>query len=208
MTAERVRLISELTDDLIRHAGTVRDHSEQMVRALEDAISSVTGKLGEPALTDPFPLDPGPPLLRSAAAAAQPAGRAAAAATPSAREYETSWPQQPGPATAAAARPEPPPTSRRYEPPPAYEPPATPPGPSRRRRLRPDVVSPSAPVSQEALLHATRLAVAGNDRETIAPALRDRVRRRGSRPGRGPGPRRGLSRAQPSRGTPAETGLS
>src|SRR5215210_5452366 len=52
MTAERVRLISELTDDLIRHAGQVRDHSEQMVRSLEDAISSVTGKLEQPGLSE------------------------------------------------------------------------------------------------------------------------------------------------------------
>jgi hypothetical protein len=52
LTAERVGLISELTDDLIRHAANVRDHSEQMVRALEDAIISVTDKLEQPGLND------------------------------------------------------------------------------------------------------------------------------------------------------------
>ena len=52
LTAERVGLISELTDDLIRHAENVRDHSEQMVRALEAAIDSVTDKLEQPALSD------------------------------------------------------------------------------------------------------------------------------------------------------------
>ena len=64
MTAERVGLISELTDDLVRHAANVRDHSEQMVRALEDAITSVTDKLEQPAMTDPFPSSepPGPSL--------------------------------------------------------------------------------------------------------------------------------------------------
>ena len=64
LTAERVGLISELTDDLVRHAANVRDHSEQMVRALEDAINSVTDKLEQPAMTDPFPGSepPGPSL--------------------------------------------------------------------------------------------------------------------------------------------------
>ena len=64
MTAERVGLISELTDDLVRHAANVRDHSEQMVRALEDAITSVTDKLEQPAMTSPFPSSepPGPSL--------------------------------------------------------------------------------------------------------------------------------------------------
>ncbi len=64
LTAERVGLISELTDDLVRHAANVRDHSEQMVRALEDAITSVTDKLEQPAMTNPFPSaePPGPSL--------------------------------------------------------------------------------------------------------------------------------------------------
>lgn len=101
MTAERVRLISELTDDLIRHAGQVRDQSEQMVRSLEDAIDSVAGRLGEPPLPDPE------------------------------RVVATS---------------------------------------ANVTRLSPG----SAKVPEEALIHATRLAVAGDDRETIAQALRDR----------------------------------
>ena len=65
LTAERVGLISELTDDLIRHAANVRDHSEQMVRALEDAINSVTDKLEQPAMSDPLGAavaTPSPPL--------------------------------------------------------------------------------------------------------------------------------------------------
>ena len=48
MTAERVRLIAALTDDLVRHAGTVRDKSEEMVSSLEDAIGAVTRKLELP----------------------------------------------------------------------------------------------------------------------------------------------------------------
>ena len=65
LTAERVGLISELTDDLIRHAANVRDHSEHLVRALEDAINSVTDKLEQPAMSDPLGAavaTPSPPL--------------------------------------------------------------------------------------------------------------------------------------------------
>jgi hypothetical protein len=53
LTADRVALISELTDDLIRQATNVREHSEQMVRALEDAIGSFTDRLEQPAASRP-----------------------------------------------------------------------------------------------------------------------------------------------------------
>jgi hypothetical protein len=65
MTAERVGLISELTDDLIRHAANVRDHSEQMVRALEDAIDSVTGKLEQPGLSEQLDIGAAAPAIPS-----------------------------------------------------------------------------------------------------------------------------------------------
>lgn len=67
MTAERVRLIAALTDDLVRHAGTVRDKSEEMVSSLEEAISAVTRKLdssvGELPAAPAAPAEPkpGPP---------------------------------------------------------------------------------------------------------------------------------------------------
>ena len=48
MTAERVRVIAALTDDLVRHAGTVREKSEEMVSSLEEAIGTVTRKLELP----------------------------------------------------------------------------------------------------------------------------------------------------------------
>lgn len=74
LTAERIALISELTDDLIRHATTVRQHSEGMVRALQSAMESVAGRLevqmpaapppaGQPpAAGQPQGLDPLPAL--------------------------------------------------------------------------------------------------------------------------------------------------
>jgi vacuolar-type H+-ATPase subunit H len=73
LTAERVGLISELTDDLIRHAANVRDHSEQMVRALEAAINSVTDKLDQPALSDRFEPAGQPPFGARPPAAPAPA---------------------------------------------------------------------------------------------------------------------------------------
>lgn len=48
LTAERVRLISELTDDLIIHAGEVRRRSEEMIGALDRAIAAAAAE-PEPA---------------------------------------------------------------------------------------------------------------------------------------------------------------
>lgn len=47
MTAERVRVIAHLTDDLIGHAAIIKEHSEQLVGALERAIGTVAGRLEE-----------------------------------------------------------------------------------------------------------------------------------------------------------------
>jgi len=96
LTAERVGLISELTDDLIRHAENVRDHSEQMVRALEAAINSVTDKLEQPALSDWLDGPGSPPAFGSAepAPAPEPVAQPVAAI-----------PHQPAPATQAAQGP-------------------------------------------------------------------------------------------------------
>lgn len=44
LTADRVRLISELTDDLISHAGEVRRRSEEMIGALERAIAAAAAE--------------------------------------------------------------------------------------------------------------------------------------------------------------------
>ena len=217
LTAERVGLISELTDDLIRHAANVRDHSEQMVRALEDAISSVTDKLEQPAMSDPLraPAIPSLPLgvppARPASNVPPPAPDPAAhgvytdlagtpppplpASAPAPVAPRTMPPKLPSPPTgalqptpedaaAAAASAHP---SRHGNPPsPASpgahaggadphadeEPPRSSswgrlPGTRRARR------TPSEqPVSEDAVLHAGRLAAAGETRETIADVLR------------------------------------
>ena len=46
LTAERVRLISELTDDLITHAGEVHRRSEEVIGALERAIAAAAAEPG------------------------------------------------------------------------------------------------------------------------------------------------------------------
>ncbi len=143
LTAERVGLISELTDDLVRHAANVRDHSEQMVRALEDAINSVTDKLEQPAMTDAFPSSepPGPSLPFGEPIEAPPPGAGAIVDRGGYTDLVGDLPSPPPPPVTAA-------------------PPA------------PPVPEPAPEVSQEALLHATRLAIAGEDREAIGSALR------------------------------------
>ena len=152
LTAERVGLISDLTDDLIRHAATVRDHSEQMIRALEDAISSVTTKLEQPELTESIEYTP----------SAEIPGQTTLGAVPSpASAYSA-----PAVAPPPAAAPSPSPTPAAV-PTPSPAPAAASPAPGSARPAA------SQPVSEEALLHATRLAVAGTDRATIAAALRD-----------------------------------
>lgn len=49
LTADRLRLIGSLTDQLIEHADAVRRHSEQMVAALERSVAS----LNEPPVPGP-----------------------------------------------------------------------------------------------------------------------------------------------------------
>lgn len=178
LTAERIGMIAELTDDLLFHAGQVREHSEQMVKSLEDAIESVSGKLevampagpthfeaavgpGEPdppsaalesPVHPPMPLDEAaePPALHEAEPPTPPL-------EPDAPPHETEAPFLETEIAAAHEMPPPEPASL----------PAPPSDPSPARTLR------GTPISQEALLHATRLAVAGNERQEIAATLRD-----------------------------------
>jgi vacuolar-type H+-ATPase subunit H len=202
LTAERVGLISELTDDLIRHAANVRDHSEQMVRALEDAINSVTDKLEQPGLSDhlaspasPYlpdgtptePTGPPPPAIPSEHDPADPAP-----AAPPAVPFSTPAPPESDVPVAAAghapsglytdivgAPPPPPPVSAPAPVPPRpplAEQAAGPPQPT------PETAAAAASAAvrpddrpehvARALDHARRLADAGSDRETIASVLR------------------------------------
>lgn len=170
MTAERVRLISELTDDLIRHAGQVREHSEQMVESLENAIATVSGKLEDPGLPDGSYLEEGDATLEATTPPPPPPPIPAPASVGSEPEFEPEpdpefeaedepFEEEPVDGEAEAIQDE----SAEPEPEPEPEPVT----PHRESTLR------GTPISQEALLHATRLAAAGDDRESIATALRE-----------------------------------
>ncbi len=183
LTAERVGLISDLTDDLIRHASTVRDHSEQMIRALEDAISSVTTKLEQPALTDSLGYAPANAIGGQTALADTPgaAPRPGVAADQAAAPAAPTRPMQAAPAAGAtrfatsagrAAAPATPAMTGRAPAPGAPAVAGQAPAAAATGRAAP-VPAGASEVSEEALLHATRLAIAGNDRATIAAALRD-----------------------------------
>ena len=45
LTAERVRLVSELTDELVAHAGAIRAHSQNLIAALEQASMMVSEQI-------------------------------------------------------------------------------------------------------------------------------------------------------------------
>ncbi len=45
LTAERLRLIAGLTDELVAQAGTVRHRAEELLAGLDEAIAAVEGQL-------------------------------------------------------------------------------------------------------------------------------------------------------------------
>jgi hypothetical protein len=79
LTAERVRAISLLTDDLIEHAALVKRHSEQMVFALEQAVNSVASQLGSAGSPGAAPAPLGAPAGSVLADSPEPAPPPAAA---------------------------------------------------------------------------------------------------------------------------------
>lgn len=149
MTSDRVRMISELTDDLIEHASIVRDHSEQMVAALERAITGVSGRLAEigeeePGATAADTTAKGPNAAAESSASAVPEG----ASEPGQQSESRPEPEE-VPAAAAgagAARP--------------------------RDAAESSSAGSEKEPSAEVLLRATQLAIAGESREAIAARLR------------------------------------
>lgn len=45
LTAERVRLVSELTDELVAHAAAIRSHSQNLIAALQQASELVEAQV-------------------------------------------------------------------------------------------------------------------------------------------------------------------
>jgi hypothetical protein len=50
LAMRRIRVMSELTDSLIERAESMREQSEELVRALEDAMRAVAATVGEPGI--------------------------------------------------------------------------------------------------------------------------------------------------------------
>ena len=166
LTAQRVSLISELSDDLIRHATTVRDHSEQMVRALEEATDVVGSRLEESRPAEPLPsLAPPerPPASEGPAPEPRPAG--SSGPVPWFVPYPEPGPPEPEGVEAAEAQTTP-----------AADDEAGDDRPADRDDDEPgaeDAATDPEQLREEALLHGTKLAAAGSERSTITEALRN-----------------------------------
>ena len=50
LAMRRIRVMSELTDSLIERAERMREQSDELVRALEDAMRAVAATVGEPGI--------------------------------------------------------------------------------------------------------------------------------------------------------------
>jgi hypothetical protein len=184
---ERVRVMSDLTETLVRQAELVRRQSDELLSALDSARSELAGRIGQ-ELTQGPQAAPGPQALQSQAgdqpAAAPP--QAAPAEAPPQGAPAQAQPQGPPPQQGGNRVPhlqpvesdrpdlqavESPPEPEQPSGQPASQPPPAPPPPS---PIKPSVPPASgAAVSDGARLLAAQMAVAGSSREEIANRLRD-----------------------------------
>ncbi len=154
LTAERLRQIAEVTDELIEHATVVKEHSESMVAALERAISAISDGPDDRPLTaeDSDAGDPTPEL--NVAADSAPAQGPVPVAPPVQIEEVPSEPasaeseQVAGRSTGDADTREP------------DEPPI----------IGAQLDSGPGPRTA-ALLRATQMAISGSDRETVGATI-------------------------------------
>jgi len=164
---ERVRVMSDLTDTLIRQAELVRRQSDELLAALDSARGELAGRIGQE-------LSAGSPALGEAPArlADQPSAATQGSRVPHLQPVET---ERPGlQAVQPAPEPQPPPQQSPSEPPPAPAGPAATPS-----ATPPESAPPTGPAtggtspSDGARLLAAQMAVAGSSREEIETRLRD-----------------------------------
>ena len=201
VAAERIRLVSELTDTLVDRVRTVAQQSDELMAALDDA--------GRRVASSAAPSEPReePPTQRFEPAPAQspapglppyvvlPSLYYPAAPPPAPQPPMPAAPAPPAPAPPAPAPPAPaPPAFQTASPPPAYAPPAQPPAaqappepvapppspqaydpptPQPPPAPAPPAPEPGPPVSDDARLLATQMAVAGSSRDQIAWRLQE-----------------------------------
>jgi vacuolar-type H+-ATPase subunit H len=162
---ERVRVMSDLTDTLIRQAELVRRQSDELLAALDSARGELAGRIGQE-------LSAGSPALGEAPArlADQPSAAPQVSGVPHLQPVETERPSL----QAVQPAPEPQPQQSSSEPPPA------PPGPGATPSATPPASAPptssatgGTSPSDGARLLAAQMAVAGSSREEIETRLRD-----------------------------------
>jgi hypothetical protein len=185
---ERVRVMSDLTETLVRQAELVRRQSDELLSALDAARSELAGRIGQE-------LSPGPQAVSGPVALEGQAGGEAQQAGPPPQDVPPQQAEQPpaggpppaGPPPEAAGqrvphlqpveseRPDLQAVESSDEPETAQHPvseaPSAPPPP---RPIKPSAPpSSGAAVSDGARLLAAQMAVAGSSREEIANRLRD-----------------------------------
>jgi hypothetical protein len=162
---ERVRVMSDLTDTLIRQAEMVRRQSDELLAALDSARGELASRIGQelssataaPAGFPPAPTQDQPPAQAPRVPHLQPVE----SERPGLQAVETPAPQQ-----TPQARPPESPTPAPQQSPAQDSAPAAPPPPSGAQ-------SPTAIPSDGARLLAAQMAVAGSSREEIETRLRD-----------------------------------
>jgi len=159
---ERVRVMSDLTDTLIRQAEMVKRQSDDLLAALDSARSELAGRIGQELSSG----SPGAP-------AQPPQGFGQAGEASRVSHLQPVESARPGlqavappvqPQTAPQPVPQPPPA-------PAQHPNVAPPPPPQQPMSQPP--AGDAPASDGARLLAAQMAVAGSSRKEIEVRLRD-----------------------------------
>jgi len=164
---ERVRVMSDLTDTLIRQAELVRRQSDELLAALDSARGELASRIGQELSTG------GPPALGEAPAGLreQPPTGPQESRVPHLQPVQT---ERPGLQAVQPPEPQPVPEQSTPEPPPAPPGPApTPAATTPQPAPPPDPGAANASPSDGARLLAAQMAVAGSSREEIETRLRD-----------------------------------
>jgi hypothetical protein len=148
LAEERVRVMSDLTDTLVRQAEIVRRQSEELLEALDSARGELASRIGQE--------------LSEGSAPSPEVGAASAESVPRVPHLQPVESERPG--LQAVESP----------PPQAVQAPAPPPAPgSQQPPVRPAGQEEQAPPSDGARLLAAQMAVAGSSRDEIEARLRD-----------------------------------
>jgi hypothetical protein len=164
---QRVRVMSDLTDTLIRQAELVRRQSDELLSALDSARGELASRIGQELSAG------SPPTLSEAPAGLteQPPATPQGSRVPHLQPVET---ERPDLQAVQPPEPQPAPEQSRPEPPPEPTGPAMTPPPTPPQSVPPaDPALGGTSPSDGARLLAAQMAVAGSSREEIETRLRD-----------------------------------